>query len=66
MTIEKYYVWKDNDHADADGFFDYSDALEFAKEIDADEIEKTCWYDEEAYEDGKPADEFVTIWRKGE
>ena len=65
--MEKYYVWKDNDHADADGFFDYEDALSFAMEINADEIEKTVWYSESDYEDRKPADEFVVMWRrKGE
>lgn len=64
--MEKYYVWKDDEHADADGFWDYEDALEFAKEIDADEIEKTCWYSEEAYENGEPADEFVVVWKRGD
>lgn len=34
------------------------------REIDADEIEKTIWYSDEAYEDGEPADEFKIAWRK--
>ena len=28
--IEKYYVWKDDDHADADGFYDYDEAYKYA------------------------------------
>ena len=62
--IEKYYVWKDNDHADADGFFDYDDAYEYAMEINADEIEVARWKDESAYEERQPADDFKTVWRK--
>lgn len=61
--VYKYYVWKDGDHADADGFFDYQDALDYAKEIDADEIEKYFWYDEQSYKDREPADEIVSVWK---
>ena len=62
--IEKYYVWKDGDRADADGFFDYDEAYDWAMEIGADEIEKTMWYKESAYEGHYPADEFKTVWER--
>ena len=62
----KYYVWKDGEHADCDGFFDYLDALDFATEIDADEIEKTIWNTELAYQSREPADDFEVVWKKGE
>lgn len=62
--VVKYYVWKNNDHADDDGFFDFEDALELAREIDADEIEKTIWYSEDGYENREPADKFEIAWRK--
>ena len=57
--IHKYYVWKDGEHADSDGFFDYEDAIEYAKEIDADEIEKTTWYSQLSYQNREPADEVI-------
>lgn len=62
--IEKYYVWKNGDHADADGFFNYEEALSYAMEINADEIEKTIWESEYAYENREPADRFEVVWRK--
>ena len=62
--IEKYYVWKDGDHADADGFFDYDEAYDWAMEIQADEIELARWETEEAYESRYPATEFKTVWEK--
>ena len=69
MTVEhdvyKYYVWKDGNHVDADGFYNYVDAVEYAKEIDADEIEKTYWLSEEAYKNREPADEFEIVWKDG-
>lgn len=62
--IEKYYVWKNGDHADVDGFWDYDDAYEYAIEIGADEIELTRWYKESAYEGRCPADDFKTVWKR--
>ena len=62
--IEKYYVWKDDDHADADGFYDYDEAYKYAIRANADEIEKTCWKTEEDYENGNPADYFEVVWRR--
>ena len=62
--VVKYYVWKNNNHADDDGYWNFEDALEFAKEIDADEIEKTIWYSEESYDNREPADKFEIAWRK--
>jgi len=62
----KYYVWKDGEHADADGFFDYKDALNYAIENGADEIEKTIWNTELAYQSREPADNFEVVWKKGE
>lgn len=59
----KYYIWKNGDHADADGFFDFQDAFNYAMEIGADEIEETTWYSDEAYENGEPADKFKIVWR---
>ena len=62
--IEKYYVWKDGNHADADGFWDYGEAYEYAMEIEADEIEVARWYKESAYEGCHPADDFKTVWKR--
>ena len=62
--IEKYYVWKDGDHADADGFWDYDEAYEYAMEIEADKIEVAMWYKESAYEGHYPADNFKTLWKR--
>lgn len=62
--VVKYYVWKNNDHADDDGFFNFEYALKLAREIDADEIEKTIWYSEDSYENREPADKFEIAWRK--
>lgn len=62
--VEKYYVWKNNDHADTDGFWNYDEAYKYAKSIEADEIEKTCWKTDKAYENGEPADNFITVWKK--
>ena len=64
FEIEKYYVWKDNDHADTDGFYDYDEAYECAMKVNADEIERTCWESEESYENGNPADYFEVVWRR--
>lgn len=60
----KYYVWKGNDHICCDGFFDYNDALQFAIDNDADEIEETTWYSEESYENREPADAFRVVWKR--
>ena len=62
--IKKYYVWKDGDHADVDGFFDYNDAYEWCMEINGDEIELARWEDNEIYESGGPAIEFKTVWKR--
>ena len=62
--ITKYYVWKNNDHADADGFWDMEEAITFAKENDCDEVEMTCWENEDSYDNREPADYFKTVWRK--
>lgn len=62
--IEKYYIWKDGDHADADGFWDYDEAYEYAMEIEADEIEVARWHKESAYEGHYPADDFKTVWKR--
>lgn len=64
-NICKYYVWKNNDHADTDGFFNYEEAIKYATEIDADEIENYIWKDESAYQNGEPADEIISVWKKG-
>ena len=62
--VEKYYVWSGGDHADSDGFYDFEDAYNFAMEVGADEIEKTCWHSEESYNNYEPADYFEVVWRQ--
>lgn len=64
--IEKYYVWKNGNHADTDGFWNYDEAYEYAMEIEADEIELARWHEESAYEKYQPADDFKTVWRRKE
>ena len=56
----KYYVWKNNDRII--GFYDFEDALEYAKEFDCDEIEKTIWASEEDYQNYEPAIDFELVW----
>ena len=60
--VERFQVWYGDDH----GYlcYDYEDALKEAKENGGDEIEKLTWFNEDDYEDGKPADVFKVVWRK--
>lgn len=62
--IEKYYVWSCGNRVDNDGFFDFMDAYEFAMEVGADEIEKTIWESEDAYENYEPASCFEIAWER--
>ena len=62
--IEKYYVWKNGNHADTDGFWNYDEAYEYVMEIEADEIELARWHGESAYEKYCPADDFKTVWKR--
>lgn len=62
--VVKYYVWNGDERICDDGFYDFEDALKYAQEYGGNEIEKTVWYSEEAYEDREPADEFEIAWRK--
>ena len=62
--VVKYYVYKNGEHADADGFFDLIDAKEHALEVGADEIEETIWEDSYDYQHNNFADRFRVVWRR--
>lgn len=62
----KYYVWKDNERIAEFYEYEYTEALQFALDNKADEIEKTVWDSEEKYQNREPADEFETVWKKSE
>lgn len=57
-----YTVWKDDCRIAED--MGYDESIRFAKENNADEVEAVIWYDEEDYNNYKPADKFVSIWRR--
>ena len=62
--MEKYYVWYGCDRNDC-GYDCFEDAFdEVMNNSDATEIEKTIWYEEEAYQNYEPADEFETVWKR--
>ncbi len=63
--ICKYNIWKEGNHVDGDLYiYNYEDALRFAKENDADEIEVGVWYSEKDFNDGMLADDYVTVYHR--
>jgi len=59
----RYFVCKDNEFGEDDGFTSLEKAMDFLKEYDCDSIEKRTWYDKETY-DYQFADECEIIWEK--
>lgn len=65
--MEKYYVWEGNTRFLDIAYDTFDDAFEIAMNNDCvTEIEKTVWNSEEAYQNYEPADEFETVWKRGE
>ena len=63
--MEKYYLWKIDERFMETGFDTFEEAFEIAMNNNCvTEIEKTIWYDEEDYQNRKPADEFETVWKR--
>ena len=63
-SVKKYYVFKNDEHRDFDGFFDLEEAISYAMETDSDEVELTVWNSENGYQNREPADYFKTVWKR--
>lgn len=63
--MEKFYLWKTDERFTETGFDTFEEAFEIAMNNNCVvEIEKTIWYNEEDYQNRKPADEFETVWKR--
>ena len=58
-----YYVFKNGEKICNGGFL-IEDAIKYAKEIDADEVEAAIWYSRDSYINYELADEFETVWER--
>lgn len=64
MKVIVYYVFKNGEKIYNSGFFEMDDAIEYAKEINADEVEAAIWYSGDSFNNYEFADEFKTVWEK--
>lgn len=60
-----YYVFNNGEKICNGGFFDVKDAIEYARAINANEVEAAIWNSNDDFDNGEFADEFITVW-KGE
>ena len=61
-SVIKYYVWKGNVRFTEVAFDDIDEAIQYARENECTEVERTEWDSEEAYQNYEPADRFKTVW----
>ena len=59
-----YYVFKNGEKICNGGFSEIKDAIKYAKEIDADEVEAAIWYSRNSFNNNEFADEFKIVWKR--
>ena len=64
MKVVVYYVFNNGEKICDGGFPEMEDAIKYAKEIDADEVEAVIWYSRDSYINYELADEFKTVWER--
>ena len=60
----KYYVWENNDRICEFDEDEFMDAIKYAIEHKATDVEKTIWNTRESYNNYEPADEFIKVWQE--
>ena len=58
-----YYVFNNGEKICNGGFFELEDAIKYAKEINADEVEVAIWYSDDAFNNYELADDFETVYK---
>lgn len=64
MKVVAYYVFNNGEKICNGGFSEMEEAIKYAKEIDADEVEAVIWYSRNSFNNYEFADEFKTVWKR--
>lgn len=61
----KFNVWKNGNHVDGDLYVNcLEEAMELAKESNADEVEAAIWYSEDDYNNKLLPNDYFTVWHR--
>jgi isopentenyldiphosphate isomerase len=61
-----YQAWYNDGSEHGFPYCDFESAHQEALENNGDEVEQLVWYNRDDYNDGKEADEWNIVWKRGE